>query len=172
MLPSCFISSLGNAKFESSTPLCILHTRTGCVPHLTKETLGFLKSSLYENIFQISLPSVINFLDTIQEAGGAGKCFAFPPKSLSYFAIQDFSRSYVHGYNTKDSVAIWRSSGKVSVTSLMYMNAIVALRPDVYQVLADCDVTPTDSRKRILKSMNRSLQFLEDSQCISRQLDQ
>ena len=161
MLPS-FVLCRNNVNFEVSCPSCILHTRTGCIPHLSKETLGFLDSSIYEKFFQIPLPSVISFVGSIEQGGGTNECFAFPPQSFSYLSIQDFSRPAVHGYNTKNSVAIWRSSGKVSVTSQLYMKAVEALQPDIYQILADCDLTLTDSRKRILKSMNRSLQFLED----------
>ena len=165
MLLQSFLHSRSSVEFEIESPFCVIHTRTGSIPHLTRETLNFLDSSIYENFFQIPLPSVINYVDIVKEGGGINECFSLPPQSLSYVVVQDFSRPAVHGYNTKNSVAIWRSAGKLSITSEMFMKAIEAMQPDIYEVLADCDVIGDDSRKRVLKSMERSLQFLED--CIN-----
>ena len=162
VMSSSFRFSRNNVGFDFHSPVLLLHTRTGCVPHLTVETLGYLDPTLYSNFYQLPVPSMMAFTDAIEQGGGASECFALPRNSLTYATMEDWSKPRMSGYNTKSTVALWRTSGKLSVTPQMYMKFIEAVKPDFYQILADCDIVSTDTRKRILKSMDRSLHFVEE----------
>ena len=156
-----FVFCRNNLHFDLASPVCIFSTRTGCIPHLTKETFDFLNENLVSNFYQLPVPTLIDFTDAIRCGGGAAESFSLPESSLTFASLQDFSCPVLSGYNTKKSVAMWRPAGKLNVTAEMYMKAIEDIQPDVYHLLADGDVVKSDSRKRVLKSMSRSLDFLE-----------
>ena len=48
-----------------------------------------------------------------------------------------------------------------------YMSAIDALQPDWFQSLCDSDTDKTSSRKRVRKSVDRTLKYVDE--CIERQ---
>lgn len=166
MLKKSFEVIRNGVSFKIESPICILHTRTGCIPHLTSETLGYLDANLYRNFFQVPISSLVDFVDDIKtSAYDASEIFAMPSKSLIFGTVTDPTQPPLSGYNSKKSVAIWKIGGKVNLSSHSYMNYIETLKPDVYQLLADGDVKKTDSRKRVLKSIERSITFMED--CIN-----
>ena len=43
----------------------------------------------------------------------------------------------------------------------LYMRVQAAIVPDVYQALCDCDTDGTSGKKRLLKSVERTLHFLD-----------
>ncbi|CAK8694308.1 unnamed protein product [Clavelina lepadiformis] len=144
-------------------PCCIMHTRTGCIPHLTEETLDYLDKKLIQNIYQVPLPSVIDYQDILEAANtNTLECLCMPNTSVLYATVQDFSCLPPSGYNTNKTVAVWGAGGKISVTPQSYMKLVEVLKPDIFQVLADGDVLKAESRKRIIKSVNRSVQYLDE----------
>nr|XP_002130295.1 queuine tRNA-ribosyltransferase accessory subunit 2 [Ciona intestinalis] len=157
-----------NGEVEScaiTSPLCIFHTKSGCIPHLTNETFSYLDKHLTEDtvkIFQVPMPGVIEYGQTFEATCSAAELFCLPPKSSLYCTIQDPTNLPSTGYNTNKSVAVWSSSGRKNFTPKLYMEFIQRMKPDVYQALADGDVTSSESRKRAIKSVNRTIQFLEE----------
>ncbi|XP_064616447.1 queuine tRNA-ribosyltransferase accessory subunit 2-like [Liolophura sinensis] len=70
------------------------------------------------------------------------------------------------GYNDKQSVAVWAKGGKYRLEPDHYMDIQEAFQPDVYQALSDGDVGKTTTRKRLQKSIHRTLSFLDE--CLER----
>lgn len=152
-------------EIELCGPICMLYAKTGCVPNLTKETLSYLDEHLLKTttLYEIPAPSLIDFQETIQaHEGDCAELFSLPNSCLTCCLVQDPIAKSGKGYNTNKSVAIWGNGGKVNLTSSSYISFIESLKPDIYESLSDGDVLPTDGRKRILKSVDRSLKFLEE----------
>ena len=167
MFKKSFVVFRNGVRFNLESPICILHTRTGCIPYLTNETFSYLDPNLFSKFFQLPISTVIDFVENFQSSSfDTSEIFALPNHSLVFSCLTDPTRPPINGYNTKQTVAFWRIGGKVDISPESYMNAIETLKPDIYQLLADGDVKKSDSRKRILKSIERSIRFLED--CIYR----
>lgn len=150
---------------EIPGPVCMLYTRTGSIPHLTQETLKYLSEHLINktNLYEIPIPSVVDFQETLQSFDGdCAELFSLSHSCLTCCFVQDPIKRAEKGYNTNKSVAVWGNGGRVNLNPTSYMSLVEALKPDIFESLSDGDVVETDSRKRVLKSVNRSLKFLED----------
>lgn len=152
-----------SGKVAIQMPHCLLYTKAGCVPYLTQETLSYLDKDVVSSICQVPLPSVIGASEVVKAfPGPASELFSVSPHCHLYVTVQDSSELPPKGYNSKSTVAVWNSSGKINVTAHEYMRLIESMQPSLYQSLADGDVLPSDSRKRVIKSVDRSLQHLDD----------
>ncbi|PNF39844.1 Queuine tRNA-ribosyltransferase accessory subunit 2 [Cryptotermes secundus] len=85
---------------------------------------------------------------------------------LTFCSIHDPAAVTPHGFNERDTVSIWSRTGRKQLDPDKYMDMIEAFQPDMYQSLCDGDTNPTSSKKRVQKSINRSIAFLE--KCLER----
>ncbi len=72
---------------------------------------------------------------------------------------QDPGTSTPQGYNERTSVSVWTRAGRKMVDASLYMSCMEALKPDVFQLLADADTQTESSNKRTQKSVDASLNF-------------
>jgi len=146
-----------------STPLLLVSTRGGAVPHLTRETLG--------HIWPVAPPAVnvpyqwhVKQADVLaQFGGGVGKFLGLGESSV-WVSVQDPGERTPSGYHTNNAVSVWTGGGgknKEVIDAKKYMQGIQALRPDVFVSLCDGD-TPADcSNKRLSKSVSKTVDFLD-----------
>lgn len=73
----------------------------------------------------------------------------------------DFTQS---GHHYKDFVPLWTRTGKVLLNADMYMRTAEAFKPDIFCFLSDTDTNIASSKKRIIKSISNTLNFLK--QCV------
>lgn len=78
---------------------------------------------------------------------------------LSYVTSQDSGTPTPEGYHDKKAVSLWTRGGRKLVDAPTYMSCMEALKPDVFQMLADCDTTPSSSAKRVKTSVDATLKF-------------
>ena len=63
------------------------------------------------------------------------------------------------GYHEKNSVSIWTRHGRKLIDVQTYINCMEALKPDIFQVLADADTSTESSLKRVKRSVDDTIKF-------------
>ena len=148
---------------DQAYPICLIHTQAGSVPHLTNETLSYINTELIENgIYQVPCSGLINYEDTFKQFRySCTEFFSLPVPSLTYLSVQDLTEPTPKGFNTCKTVAVMACAQRIDLWPEKYMEFVEALKPDIFELLVDSDVLPTDGRKRNTKSVDRSLYCIE-----------
>lgn len=89
-----------------------------------------------------------------------------PATTLTCLAIKDAGERCPSGHHEQDQLPVWTRFGKRSLTAEQYMDYVEAYRPDMFMALCDGDTTADSSRKRALKSAERTEHFV--GQCVER----
>lgn len=169
MKQSARIGELSHIKadfgIKMETPLVLLHTQAGHIPHITHEVLKLISKE--PQILQIPLVSIHNYYDAIQEYDGRISEFVGSKDAISYITLNDPSNLTRQGHHVKEMVPIFTKNGKVLYDSQKYMAMINNLKPDMYTLLSDGDTNIASSQKRITKSVENTAAF--NKQCISYQ---
>ena len=63
------------------------------------------------------------------------------------------------GYHEKNSVSIWTRHGRKLIDVQTYINCMEALKPDMFQVMADADTSTESSMKRVKRSVDDTIKF-------------
>lgn len=134
-------------------------------PQLSREVLelsGFDLSNFaiclpIQNVEQMEKP-VSAFKKGISKFVGLEEC-------LTFISVRD-SSEFASGNNDRGSVPIFKKAGKVNITAERYMNMMETFKPDFFCTLADGDTWKDAPKKRVIKSVERSKEFLEI--CIQR----
>ncbi|OCT93626.1 hypothetical protein XELAEV_18011301mg [Xenopus laevis] len=156
------ISNFGrNGDKTLEVPGCLLYTKTASPPHLTHDTLQTIEG--VPAVTHITLSTLAEHQEVLEEyKEGIGK-FAGLPDAVFYCSTHDPVSPCPTGYNTNKAVSLWGSGGRIEMTTQKFISAQRVLRPDWFQCLSDGEVTPGgNSRKRIKKSVDRSLVFLDE----------
>ena len=148
------------------TPLALLLTRAGAVPHLTRETLGLLELADTSPVlvpYQY-LPPNLNTLQAMEKAGMSFTEFlGLQPRSV-VVTVQDPGEETRSGYHNNNSVSVWWRDNRELVTAEKYIRTTELVRPQALVALCDGDTPPGCSNKRISKSVSKTVQFLESCQ--------
>ncbi|XP_023287735.1 queuine tRNA-ribosyltransferase accessory subunit 2 isoform X2 [Orussus abietinus] len=145
------------------TPLLLLYTKRGSIPHLTKDVLK--KVTTDQHLLSISLPTTIIMSESVKQVNSFSEFVGLKEYS-TFLSIQDPAYTTQSGGQIKNSVSIWSKSGRYTLTPDKYMDIVEAYKPDLYVALCDGDTNSTSSSKRISKAVERSKMFLE--QCLQR----
>lgn len=87
--------------------------------------------------------------------------FAGFDNAITFVTLTDPAISNT-SFNTKSSVSILPRTGKVSVTSELYMKYIESFKPDLFHTLCDGDTSDGCSRKRLLNANNRTQVYFRE----------
>lgn len=155
------VDRLTSVKFQ--TPALVLHTKGGSVPHLSKEVLHYLNSA-EPQLMQYSLNGTAHMEEAVRACGEGISGFVAQKESLSLLVLRDPTESCLPGYHEKDVVPVFGRSGRKNFNAESYMNLVEAFRPDVYVPLFDGDTDGASSKKREMKSLERTETFVE--QCL------
>ena len=82
---------------------------------------------------------------------------------LLYLSVQDPHSPPREGYNEHNNVSIWTKLGRNKVTVADYLKLVEAFRPNVFECLCDSVSSAGCKLKRIRKSVDRSLNFLDQT---------
>jgi len=143
-----------------ATPLLLVSTRGGAVPHLTRETIGFMSDPFPP----INLPFQYHVKQTeVLKLFGKGiGNFVGLGESSSWVTVQDPSEKTPSGYHGNINVSVWQACNRTVVDPKSFMQGIKAMNPDVFVSLCDGDTPPDCSNKRVSKSVSKSLEFLDE----------
>ncbi|KAJ8974602.1 hypothetical protein NQ317_019347 [Molorchus minor] len=139
----------GKTDVEIETPVVLLHTQGGHIPHVTHEVFKLVSKE--PQILQIPLVSMHNFQETMQYYNGTISEFIGSKDSLTCLTLQDPSNLTKQGHHVKEKIPIWTKKGKVLYDSEMYMNIVESFKPDMYYLLSDGDTNKSSAPKRISK---------------------
>ncbi|KAJ8938441.1 hypothetical protein NQ314_011477 [Rhamnusium bicolor] len=154
----------GRTNIEIETPVVLLHTQGGHIPHVTHEVFKLVSKE--PQILQIPLVSMHNFQETMEYYNGTISEFIGNKDSLTCLTLQDPSNLTKQGHHVKEKVPIWTKNGKVLYDSEMYMNIVESFKPDMYYLLSDGDTNKTSAPKRISKAVEHTIIF--NNQCLER----
>ncbi|KFM68210.1 Queuine tRNA-ribosyltransferase subunit QTRTD1-like protein, partial [Stegodyphus mimosarum] len=142
------------------TPMLYAFTRAGTVPHLTFNTLKRLE---LQNMFVLqTLPTTVEFKDAVENQGKGLSAFIGLPEYPFHLSVQDPATITPHGYNVRNGVSVWCHGGKKLLSVVEYMKIVKEFRPASYQALCDSDTPENCSKKRLNKSVDHSLIFLDE----------
>lgn len=141
------------------TPACMMYTRGGSSPHISGELLDFVKNT--SGLVHIPLNHFIEHQETLEDFKKGIAEFTSMTKGSIFCSVHDPAVEVASGYNDKNGVALWSRCGKTMVNVDSFMRSMEAMFPDWYQALSDSDTDVNSSNKRILKSVDRTLAFLD-----------
>ncbi|KAL2713264.1 queuine tRNA-ribosyltransferase subunit QTRTD1 [Vespula squamosa] len=151
---------LPNTIFE--TPLLLIYTKRGSVPHLTKDVFKMVTKQ--QHLLSISLPSTLKMEDSIKESNVSFAEFVSMKEYINFLSIQDPTEVTPSGFQQADSISVWSRTGRTIFTADKYMDLVEIFEPDLYVAL--CDGNIHNSEKRISKATDRSKTLTE--QCLKR----
>ncbi|XP_043287114.1 queuine tRNA-ribosyltransferase accessory subunit 2 isoform X2 [Venturia canescens] len=145
------LARMPGAVFE--TPLLMIYTKRGSVPHLTKDV--FQMVTFEQEFLMTSLSSAIPMLNSVKQTNSFAE-FVSMKEYPFFLSIQDPAVETSRGYQEKDSIAVWTRGGRSSFNANSYMDAVEVLKPDMYIALCDGDTDENSSSKRVSKALERS----------------
>uniref|UniRef100_K1QKE7 Queuine tRNA-ribosyltransferase subunit QTRTD1 n=1 Tax=Magallana gigas TaxID=29159 RepID=K1QKE7_MAGGI len=80
---------------------------------------------------------------------------------LVYISVHDTGIEIPSGYNTKAGTAVWNKAGKKLIEPQQFVKCQEAFRPTFYQALSDSDTDKNSGKKRAMKAVDRTLDFLD-----------
>lgn len=146
------------------TPMCLLYTHAGSVPHLTCDMLHKIKGVDHHPAL-FPLPPIANFANSVQEFGAGISKFSGLPTHPSFIRVQDPMKATPSGFNDKAGVSIWDQGGRIHLNVPTFMRIMEAFKPSCYQALCDSDTPKDATRKRLQRSVERTTSLLD--QCIA-----
>lgn len=81
--------------------------------------------------------------------------------TLSFVTIKNPGEISTSGHHEQDVLPIYTRFGKRYISAELFMDAIDAYAPDIFHALCDGDTNADSSKKRALKSADRTEQFFE-----------
>jgi len=142
-----------------ATPLPLLATRGGAIPHLTRETLGYL--GLTDTAVLLPYQYHATQTDVLHKYGKGLASFIGLGDSMNVLTIQDPGTETRSGYHGNKNVSVWVNCNREIVDPKKYAEFIRAAKPDLIVQLCDGDTPPDATRKRIAKATKKSLEFLD-----------
>jgi len=144
------------------TPLCLLNTRKGCVPHLTYDVLHKMVLNRQHSLpLCLPLTTLANSRTAIKAYGKGIASFIGFEDQVIYLSIQDPAEAIPQGYNDKAGISLWPKTGRWQLDVQHFMEMVESFQPDMAQVLCDSDTNKDSTPKRIRKSLDRSLHYLD-----------
>ncbi|OAD08907.1 hypothetical protein MUCCIDRAFT_76222 [Mucor lusitanicus CBS 277.49] len=150
------------------TPGCMTYTLRGSVPHLIKDNLSLLPIELV----QISLEQFLEQREpsSLKYPHGIHKYINLE-EALIYCDVRDPLRLSPISFNTDKYLSVETHGGVRQVTPDNWAEAMSVYRPDVVASMADT-ITDLDAKtKRIKKSVDRSLRWLDENLKKSKELE-
>ncbi|RCH90211.1 Queuine tRNA-ribosyltransferase subunit qtrtd1, partial [Rhizopus azygosporus] len=150
------------------TPACLTYSLRGSVPHLVADNLKLLPIELV----QISLEQ---FLEQKEPSS-----FKFPhglhkylhlENMLLFCDIRDPLKLSPVSFNTDKYLSVESHGGVRQVTPTLWAEALNIYRPDLIAAMADTVTDLEAKNKRIIRSVDRSLRWLDENLAKAKELD-
>ncbi|KAJ6636688.1 Queuine tRNA-ribosyltransferase accessory subunit 2 [Pseudolycoriella hygida] len=143
-------------------PMLLQYTKCAIVPYLSKEVFNYVTTDAQG--YSICLDTTINMVDALSAyRKGIASFSGIGSDGISFLTIKNptvVNKTADHG-DTKDTMSIYARSGRKIISANQYMDLVSSHHPDVFHSLCDGETNATSSKRRIMKSMDRSKAFLE-----------
>ncbi|KAI9263752.1 tRNA-guanine(15) transglycosylase-like protein [Sporodiniella umbellata] len=150
------------------TPNCLTYSLRGSVPHLVADNL----SPLPIELIQVSLEQLLEHKDTssFKYPHGLHKYLHHEDKLL-FCDLRDPLKLVPTSFNTDKYLSVESHGGVRQVTPELWAEAMKSYQPDLVAPMVDT-ITDLDAKpKRIIRSVNRSLRWLDDNLAQAKTLD-
>ncbi|KRT81566.1 hypothetical protein AMK59_5870 [Oryctes borbonicus] len=154
----------GQDNLRIETPLAMLYTRGGSIPHITHEVYQICCKD--PQVIQIPVVSTYQFHDVMDEYQGSISEFVGMKSCISCVTVQDPGDLTQPGHHYKDYIPLWTRSGKILLNSEKYMDIIETFKPDMYYLLSDGDTNIASAQKRVTKAVDNTINFV--NKCLER----
>jgi len=149
-----------------STPLPLLTTRGGLVPHLIKETLALLPWSQGAPVIA-PLQHHIGQGPLLEKFGGGLAAFLGMEEHPLLLTLHDPTMELRSGYNRHKSVSVWQfGSNQNHVDPQAFMEVVEQIRPSAFLALCDGDTRAGCSNKRVSHAVAKTVEFTDS--CLAR----
>lgn len=149
------------------------------MPFLSREVFGYLQHHDEDDGFgcSLSVDTTYHMLRAVQAnvvattTDGSSRnntiiSFASlprgPEQSLTCLSIRSAGDVSPSGHHEPDALPLWTRSGKRTLSAAAYMDFVEAFGPDMFVALCDGDTNAQSSRKRALKSADRTERFFDE----------
>lgn len=153
-----------NPNLQLETPMLLLHTQGGQVPHLTHEVFKLVSST--HHALQIPLVNMHIFKEVLENYDGAVAEFIGSKNSVTCLTLQDPREASIQGHHLKDKIPVCTRQGKILYDVDTYMKAVESFQPDMYYLLSDADTNSSSPQKRVVKSVENTISL--NKQCMER----
>lgn len=151
-------------NYALETPLPMLYTRGGGLPHITHEVFKIICKG--PQIIQVPLVSTYQYQEVMEEFHGSIAEFVGLKDCLTCVTVQDPGDLTHSGHHQREMIPLWTRQGKVLLSAQQYMNIVESFKPDMYYFLSDGDTNAKSANKRIAKSVENTKDFFK--QCLER----
>uniref|UniRef100_W8C340 Queuine tRNA-ribosyltransferase accessory subunit 2 n=1 Tax=Ceratitis capitata TaxID=7213 RepID=W8C340_CERCA len=141
------------------TPLLVQTTKGGSIPYLSREVFDYVTEEV--PALQFTLSTIDHMVESLKLFNGTFGAYVGYPECLSLLIIRDSCELIPSGHNDKDIIPLFTRRGKEHITVKRYMDTVETLKPDIYQGLCDADTNLESSKKRIIKCVDRTAQFMD-----------
>ncbi|XP_050074713.1 queuine tRNA-ribosyltransferase accessory subunit 2 [Anopheles maculipalpis] len=145
------------------TPAIIFHTKGGSIPHLSKEAFQHVYNEPAA-VLHLSISNTLHMQDVVKASRMTIAEFIAQSNCATMLFPRDPSEVPIPGTPEKDLLPVYTRNGRRSISLEQYMTLVEAFRPDAYAPLYDGDTDGKSSKKRELKSLERTEKFVE--QCL------
>ncbi|XP_060519296.1 queuine tRNA-ribosyltransferase accessory subunit 2 [Cylas formicarius] len=146
------------------TPLALLHTQAGHIPHITHEVFKLVSQT--PQILQIPLVSVHQYQDAIRLYEGRVSEFVGNRDNLTCITLHDPANLTKQGHHVKGKVPVFTKHGKVLYSADMYVDMVQRFKPDMWVLLSDSDTNKSSPQKRVTKAVEHTVSF--NAKCVKR----
>ncbi|XP_040566564.1 queuine tRNA-ribosyltransferase accessory subunit 2 isoform X1 [Lepeophtheirus salmonis] len=152
------LGSLALGREDWCTPAFLTSTPSGCIPNLTRETLEIMGDS----IFPMGIPYNAILPEVLEAFKRPMNEFMGLPENPFILLLHEGSEEQKLGFFSKESISVWSPTGnRHSVNCDDYFRVIKACQPHAFVALSDSETPKDTTKKRLLKSMSKSLKFLK-----------
>jgi len=153
---------IGDDEKSLEVPGCMLYSRGGMVPHLTKKNLEMITK---ENIIcQIPLSTFYEQpgMKVMEEFGESFHKFSSSKEQIYVLNTNDsyLEKVDIYSYNEEKSISIWAPGGRRKITPEEYMKYFSTFQFDICIPPSD-NIPEGCSKKRCFKSVDRTIKFLD-----------
>ncbi|XP_053953142.1 queuine tRNA-ribosyltransferase accessory subunit 2 [Anastrepha ludens] len=141
------------------TPMLLQTTKGGSIPYLTPEVFEYITKEI--PALQFSLSTIDHMTDSLKLFNDSFGRYVGYPECLSLLMIRNPCEFTPSGHNDKDTVPLFTRRGKETCTANRYMDIIEIIKPDIYQGFCDADTNLDSAKKRLVKSIDRTAQFMD-----------
>ncbi|KAG1464153.1 hypothetical protein G6F46_005358 [Rhizopus delemar] len=149
------------------TPACLTYTLRGSVPHLVADNLKPLPIELV----QVTLEQFLEQKDASFKLPQGLHKYLHLENAILFCDVRDPLKLSSVSFNTDKYLSVQSQGGVRQMTPALWAEAVNAYRPDVAASMADTITDVVWKSKRIIKSVDRSLRWLDENLTKSKELD-
>lgn len=130
------------------------------IPFLSREVFSYL--SIDNLAFEIPIETTHHMQKSLcAHRHGIVSFASLDSNGLSVATVKNTGEISPSGHHERDKLSLFTKSGRKTISPDEYMDLIESHRPDIFHTLCDGDTNAECSKKRVLKSVERTESFFE-----------